>query len=102
MNTTHSTHPHSRFLQELERRVIIFDGAMGTNVQNYHLGAADYGGERTEGCNEYLVITRPDVIEAIHSGFMEAGSDVLETDTFNASRLKLDDYGLGERTCEIN
>ncbi|HEY7358633.1 MAG TPA: homocysteine S-methyltransferase family protein, partial [Ktedonobacterales bacterium] len=91
-----------RYLQELERRVIIFDGAMGTNIQNYHLGAADYGGERTEGCNEYLVITRPDIVEEIHSGFMEAGSDVLETDTFTGSRLKLDEYGLGERTREIN
>ena len=83
MSSTDSTHPQSRFLEELQRRVIIFDGAMGTNVQNYHLGAADYGGERTEGCNEYLVITRPDVIEEIHTGFMEAGCDVLETDTFH-------------------
>ncbi len=102
MSSTHSTQPQSRYLQELERRVIIFDGAMGTNIQTYHLGAADYGGERTEGCNEYLVITRPDVIEEIHSGFMEAGCDVLETDTFTGSRLKLDEYGLGERTREIN
>ncbi len=102
MSTNRSTHPQSRYLQELERRVIIFDGAMGTNIQNYHLGPADYGGERTEGCNEYLVITRPDVIGAIHSGFMEAGCDVLETDTFTGSRLKLDEYGLGERTREIN
>ncbi len=102
MNSNHSAQPRSRYLQELERRVIIFDGAMGTNIQNYHLGAADYGGERTEGCNEYLVITRPDVIEEIHSGFMEAGSDVLETDTFTGSRLKLDEYGLGARTREIN
>src|SRR5579871_1429600 len=102
MSSNHRTQPQSRYLQELERRVIIFDGAMGTNVQTYHLGAADYGGERTEGCNEYLVITRPDVIEEIHSGFMEAGCDVLETDTFTGSRLKLDEYGLGERTHEIN
>ncbi len=75
---------------------------MGTNVQNYHLGPADYGGERTEGCNEYLVITRPDVIEEIHTGFMEAGCDVLETDSFTGSRLKLDEYGLGHLTREIN
>ncbi len=102
MSSNHSTHHHSRFLEELQRRVIIYDGAMGTNIQNYHLGPADYGGERTEGCNEYLVITRPDVIEEIHSGFMEAGCDVLETDTFTGSRLKLDEYGLGERTREIN
>src|SRR5579859_975799 len=102
MSSNHSTHCQSRFLEELQRRVIIYDGAMGTNIQNYHLGPADYGGERTEGCNEYLVITRPDVIEEIHTGFMEAGCDVLETDTFTGSRLKLDEYGLGERTREIN
>ncbi len=92
----------SRFLQELQRRVLVYDGAMGTTIQNYHLGPADYGGERTEGCNEYLVLTRPDIIEAIHTGFMEAGCDVLETDSFTGSRLKLDEYGLGERTREIN
>ncbi|HEY7355124.1 MAG TPA: homocysteine S-methyltransferase family protein, partial [Ktedonobacterales bacterium] len=102
MSSNHSTPLESRFLQELQRRVLIFDGAMGTNIQNYHLGPADYGGERTEGCNEYLVITRPDIIEEIHSGFMEAGSDVLETDSFTGSRFKLDEYGLGERTHEIN
>jgi 5-methyltetrahydrofolate--homocysteine methyltransferase len=102
MSSTDTTQPHSHFLEALQHRVIIFDGAMGTNIQTYHLGATDYGGERTEGCNEYLVITRPDVIEEIHTGFMEAGCDVLETDTFTASRLKLDEYGLGERTREIN
>jgi 5-methyltetrahydrofolate--homocysteine methyltransferase len=101
-NHNHTTHNHSRFLQELQRRVIIYDGAMGVNIQSYQLGPADYGGERTEGCNEYLVLTRPDVIEEIHTGFMEAGCDVLETDTFTGSRLKLDEYGLGERTREIN
>jgi 5-methyltetrahydrofolate--homocysteine methyltransferase len=101
-SSNHTTSSYSRFLAELQRRVIIYDGAMGTNIQNYHLGPTDYGGERTEGCNEYLIITRPDVIEEIHSGFMEAGCDVLETDSFTGSRLKLDEYGLGERTREIN
>jgi 5-methyltetrahydrofolate--homocysteine methyltransferase len=101
MSSNHIT-KQSRFLEEVQRRVIVYDGAMGTNVQNYHLGPADYGGERTEGCNEYLVMTRPDVIEAIHTGFMEAGCDVLETDSFTGSRLKLDEYGLGHLTREIN
>jgi 5-methyltetrahydrofolate--homocysteine methyltransferase len=100
--SSNTTHQPSRFLQELQRRVIIYDGAMGVNIQNYQLGPADYGGERTEGCNEMLVLTRPDVIEEIHTGFMEAGCDVLETDTFTGSRLKLDEYGQGERTREIN
>ncbi len=101
INNNHNTQL-SRFLEEVQRRVVVYDGAMGTNVQNYHLGPADYGGERTEGCNEYLVMTRPDVIEEIHTGFMEAGCDVLETDSFTGSRLKLDEYGLGHLTREIN
>src|SRR5579884_2409741 len=92
----------SNYLNELARRVLIFDGAMGTNIQRYQLTAEDYGGQSTEGCNEYLVLTRPSVIEEIHAGFLEVGCDVLETDSFTASRLKLDEYGLGKYTHEIN
>ncbi len=75
----------SRFLDALAQRVLIYDGAMGTNIQRYQLTAEDYGGQATEGCNEYLIITRPSVIEEIHTGFLEVGCDVLETDTFTAS-----------------
>jgi 5-methyltetrahydrofolate--homocysteine methyltransferase len=92
----------SNFLEALARRVLIYDGAMGTNIQRYQLTAEDYGGQTTEGCNEYLVLTKPRVIEEIHTGFLEVGCDVLETDSFTASRLKLDEYGLGARTHEIN
>ncbi|GLV59452.1 methionine synthase [Dictyobacter sp. S3.2.2.5] len=92
----------SRFLDTLAQRILIYDGAMGTNIQRYQLTAEDYGGEATEGCNEYLVLTKPNVIEEIHTGFMEAGCDVIETDSFTASRLKLDEYGLGHLTHEIN
>src|SRR5579884_3991096 len=92
----------SNYLNELARRVLIFDGAMGTNIQRYQLTSEDYGGQSTEGCNEYLVLTRPSVIEEIHAGFLEVGCDVLETDSFTASRLKLDEYGLGHLTHEIN
>src|SRR3989440_1321688 len=92
----------SRFLDTLAERVIIYDGAMGTNIQSYQLSAEDYGGQATEGCNEYLVLTKPGVIEEIHEGFLEAGSDVIETDSFTASRLKLDEYGLGALTHEVN
>ena len=92
----------SRFLDTLAERVIIYDGAMGTNIQSYQLSAEDYGGQATEGCNEYLVLTKPSVIEEIHTGFLEAGSDVIETDSFTASRLKLDEYGLGALTHEVN
>src|SRR5258708_6817934 len=92
----------SKFLETLAQRVFIYDGAMGTNIQRYQLTAQDYGGQATEGCNEYLVLTKPSVIEEIHTGFLEAGCDVLETDSFTGSRLKLDEYGLGALTYEIN
>src|SRR5258708_37468763 len=92
----------STFLDALAQRVIIYDGAMGTNIQRYQLTAEDYGGQATEGCNEYLVITKPSVIEEIQAGFLEVGCDVLETNSFTASRLKLDEYGLGALTHEIN
>src|SRR5437016_3393648 len=92
----------SQFLDALAQRVLIYDGAMGTNIQRYQLTAEDYGGQATEGCNEYLVLTKPSVIEEIHTGFLEAGCDVLEADSFTASRPKLDEYGLGALTHEIN
>src|SRR5256885_6069735 len=92
----------SKFLEALAQRVLIYDGAMGTNIQRYQLTAEDYGGQTTEGCNEYLVLTKSSVIEEIHTGFLEAGCDVLEADSFTASRLKLDEYGLGTLTHEIN
>ena len=92
----------SQFLDTLAQRVLIYDGAMGTNIQRYQLTAQDYGGQASEGCNEYLVLTKPSVIEEIHTGFLEAGCDVLETDSFTASRLKLDEYGLGSLTREVN
>jgi 5-methyltetrahydrofolate--homocysteine methyltransferase len=88
------------YLDALHRRVLIFDGAMGTSVQRYDLTAEDFGGK--EGCNDYLVLTRPDVIEEIHASFMEVGCDVLETDSFNASRLRLGEYGLDDKTHEVN
>src|SRR3989441_10256240 len=92
----------SQFLDALAHRVLIYDGAMGTNIQRYQLSAEDYGGQATEGCNEYLLLTKPSVIEEIHTGFLEAGCDVLETDSFTGSRLKFDEYGLGTLTHEIN
>jgi len=90
----------SLYLETLKQHILIYDGAMGTSIQNRELSAADFDGK--EGCNEYLVFTRPDVIEDIHEAFMAVGCDVLETDTFGGSRPKLDEYGLGERTRELN
>jgi len=92
----------SRFLDALAQRVIIYDGAMGTNIQRYQLTAEDYGGQATEGCNEYLLISKPSVIEEIQAGFLEVGCDVLEANSFMGSRLKLEEYGLGKYTHEIN
>ena len=92
----------SPYLAALEDRVLVFDGAMGTSIQRYELTPDDFGGQTLEGCNDYLVITRPDVIGEIHASFMEAGCDVLETDTFRSNRLTLREYGLHERVREIN
>ncbi len=98
-DTTMGMDPHS-YLETLKRRVLIYDGAMGTSLQERNLTEADFGGK--EGCNDYLVLTRPDVIEEVHTSFLDAGCDVLETDTFGASRLKLEEYGIGEKMRELN
>lgn len=90
------------YVRLLHERVLIYDGAMGTQLMALELTPADFGGERYAGCNEALVLTRPDVIKQIHTAYLEAGADVVETDSFTASRLKLDEYGLGEKTVEIN
>jgi len=78
-----------RYLAELSRRVLIFDGAMGTNIQRHHLTAQDFGGKATEGCNDYLVLTRPDVIRGIHESFLAVGCDVVETCTFQSTPRRL-------------
>ncbi len=92
----------STYLAALRDRVLVFDGAMGTSIQRYDLTADDFGGGRLEGCNDHLVLSRPDVIEEIHASFLEVGCDVLETDTFRSNRLTLGEYGLGERVREMN
>jgi 5-methyltetrahydrofolate--homocysteine methyltransferase len=90
------------YLRLLRERVIVFDGAMGTQLMALELTADDYGGARYLGCNEALVLTRPDLVRDIHRAYLRAGADVVETDSFTASRLKLDEYGLGEKTYEVN
>ncbi len=91
-----------RYLDAVQDRVIIFDGAMGTSLQTMNLTAADFGGEKTNGCNDYLVISNPEVVKKVHHSFYEAGVDVVETDTFRSNRLTLAEYGLGDRVLEIN
>ena len=92
----------SNYLQQLRERVLVFDGAMGTQVMALELSAEDFGGAKYHGCNEALVLTRPDLIRSIHESYLKAGADVVETDTFTASRLKLDEYGLGDKVADIN
>lgn len=90
------------YLEALDTRILVYDGAMGTSIDTFPLRTEDYGGPETEGCRDYLVITRPDVIEHIHTAFLEAGCDVVETCTFQSSRLRLAEWGLAEKTYEIN
>ncbi len=90
------------YLDALQERVLVFDGAMGTNLQAQKLSAEDFGGERYNGCNDYLVISKPEAVEKVHRAFLEVGVDVLETDTFRSNRLTLAEYGLEGQTLEIN
>ncbi len=90
------------YLAAVRERVIVFDGAMGTNIQRRNLTADDFGGAALEGCNDYLVITRPDVIRDIHDSFLAVGCDVVETCTFQSTPRRLAEWGLGERAHEIN
>ncbi|MGH7684298.1 MAG: homocysteine S-methyltransferase family protein, partial [Vulcanimicrobiaceae bacterium] len=92
----------SQYMKALAERVLVFDGAMGTQIMALELDDAAFGGPQYHGCNEALVLSRPDVVAAIHTAYLEAGADVLETDSFTASRLKLEEYGLGEKTLDVN
>ena len=94
---------------ELENRILILDGAMGTMIQRHKLVEADYRGSRfgttnilQKGNNDLLVITQPEIIYNIHSLYLEAGADIIETNTFNAQRISIEDYGMGEFVREIN
>ncbi|MGQ9836423.1 MAG: methionine synthase [Cyanobacteriota bacterium] len=93
------THP---FLQRLQERVIVFDGAMGSSLQTQNLTAADFGGPEWEGCNEMLVLTKPEAVEKVHRGFLEVGADVIETNTFGATSIVLAEYGIPEKAYELN
>jgi len=86
----------------MAQRILVLDGAMGTMLQQRDLTAADFGGPDLEGCNENLVLTRPDVILDIHRKYYEAGSDIVETNTFGATPLVLGEYGLSDKAREIN
>jgi 5-methyltetrahydrofolate--homocysteine methyltransferase len=91
-----------RYLDLLAEKIVVFDGAMGTSIQKHELEAADFGGERYAGCNDYLVLQKPQIIEAIHASFLEAGCDVIETCTFRANRITMAEYGLADEVPAIN
>ena len=86
----------------LGRRIMVLDGATGTALAARGLGAADYGGERLLGCHEALVLHRPDAVLDLHRGYLAAGADIVETDTFGATPVVLAEYGLADRCWEIN
>ena len=90
----------AKFLKLLKDKILIFDGAMGTSIQKYNLSAEDFGGK--EGCNDYLVLVKPSVVEEVHAGYLEVGADVIETDTFGGNRLKMEEYGIGPLTHDLN
>jgi 5-methyltetrahydrofolate--homocysteine methyltransferase len=89
------------FIAATRERIVVFDGGMGATLEQFELTSEDYGG--LEGrCHEALVLNRPDVIEGVHASMLEAGAEVVETDSFQGSRLKLEEWGLGEHTLEVN
>ncbi|AXI00441.1 methionine synthase [Sporosarcina sp. PTS2304] len=88
--------------EQLDKRILIIDGAMGTMLQAEDLSTEDFGGEEYDGCNEYLSVLRPDILEKIHDEYLEAGADIICTNTFGGTPLVLNEFSLGHRADEIN
>ncbi len=88
-------------LAAARERIVVYDGGMGATLERFELSEEDYGGLKGK-CHEALVLNRPDVIEGVHASMLEAGAQVVETDTFQASRIKLQEWGLEDHTVEIN
>src|SRR5690242_1142077 len=96
-----NTEPHP-YLQAISERVLIYDGAMGTNIQLHHPTPEDFGGKSLEGCNDHLVLTRPDIIQSIHESFLAVGCDVIETCTFQSTPHRLREWGIEQKTQSLN
>ena len=92
----------SKFLDTLKERIVVFDGAMGTNLQVQNLTLDDFGGLRFEGCNENLLVTRPDAVEKVHAGFLEVGCDVVETNSFNGTPVDFAEYDIADKAYDMN
>src|SRR5246500_3800991 len=89
------------YLEAISKGVVVYDGGMGATLEQFELTSEDYGGLQGK-CHEALVLNRPDVIEGVHASMLEAGAEVVETDTFQGSRIKLGEWGLADYTVEIN
>ncbi|MBD1860771.1 MULTISPECIES: methionine synthase [Trichocoleus] len=96
------TSPFLARLHSPDRPVLVFDGAMGTSLQTQNLTAEDFGGPEYEGCNEYLIHTKPEAVAKVHRDFLIAGADVIETDTFGASSFVLAEYDLADKAYYLN
>ena len=92
----------TNFLDTLKERIVVFDGAMGTNLQVQNLTLDDFGGLRFEGCNENLLVTRPDAVENVHAGFLDVGCDVVETNSFNGTPVDFAEYDIGDKAYDMN
>jgi 5-methyltetrahydrofolate--homocysteine methyltransferase len=92
----------SNFLDALKDRIVVFDGAMGTNIQLQNLTADDFGGPQLEGCNEYLLVSKPEAIERVHSAFFEVGCDVVETNSFGSTSIVLAEYNIAHLAYDLN
>jgi 5-methyltetrahydrofolate--homocysteine methyltransferase len=94
--------PMSNLLETLKERIVVFDGAMGTNLQVQNLSLDDFGGPRFEGCNENLLVTRPDAVEKVHAGFLDVGCDVVETNSFNGTPVDFAEYDVADKAYDMN
>jgi 5-methyltetrahydrofolate--homocysteine methyltransferase len=92
----------SKFLDLLKDRVIVFDGAMGSNLQALDLSIDDWGGPQFENCSENLLYTRPDAIEKVHTSFLDVGVDVIETNSFGGSEVVLAEFGIADKAYNVN
>ncbi len=86
----------------LKEKILVFDGATGTHLQGQNLSADDFGGEHLNGCNEYLVVSKPSSVETMHRDYLEAGCDVIETNSFGSASIVLAEYDLADRSYELS
>lgn len=90
------------FLEYIKEKIIVFDGATGSTLQTYDLNADDFGGKELEGCNEYLCISKPEAVKRLHSYFLNAGADVIETNSFGSTSIVLNEYNIGHMDYELS